>query len=582
MGHLNTGALGWVYIGLTVAWTVILGGGMGFLWRHRQLPSLQIRRLPLVFTAVILLHGYGSVCMISWTLGSLIPCNAAFWVMSIYLPFGMALLQAANSQFQHIASQQQKFAKFNDLEDRTLLKEAAEMDASLPWWKRAVEKIRRTDKTTRIVVYISMGMVLQLLLTLFVYFGSEMFHPSYGFFHIKVPGTEQRESACFEGWEWWLSIVWQFFWAWFYAPYMLWKTRNVNDTHGWRLQTICCCIAGLPASPMWLIALYTPQLAPLNAVIIPPQWFSISIFFIEVFTIFIPCWQVVRTQTLQQETLDAIAAWEERNKGLKDDGKTITTSGMTGTTLGGRSIAGKSRKSKGTAVSQNSRKSETLTMDALESALSTNPQPLLEFAALKDFSGENISFLSHVADWKRAWTTLSATTGDRERQQFIRAVRIYSHFVSMEWSEFPVNISSRVAKELHNTFAYAARKLNRPTSLCSTSATPFDDAPSDMSTSNLAPGLDLEDTLGQANLHATKMADLTSEGHLEMPIPESFSREVFDVAEREIKYLVLTNTWPKFVNAGFENASAASKEGKEGPHYLDSARKYFCGIERIA
>lgn len=25
---------------------------------------------------------------------------------------------------------------------------------------------------------------------------------------------------------------------------MLWKTRNVEDTHGWRITTICCCIAG--------------------------------------------------------------------------------------------------------------------------------------------------------------------------------------------------------------------------------------------------------------------------------------------------------------------------------------------------
>lgn len=40
----------------------------------------------------------------------------------------------------------------------------------------------------------------------------------------------------------WLSIVWQFFWTWFYAPYLLWKTRNVRDTHGWRVQTIGCCL----------------------------------------------------------------------------------------------------------------------------------------------------------------------------------------------------------------------------------------------------------------------------------------------------------------------------------------------------
>ena len=40
------------------------------------------------------------------------------------------------------------------------------------------------------------------------------------------------------------SIGWQIFWAWCYAPYLLWKVRKVHDIHGWRLQTIICCIAG--------------------------------------------------------------------------------------------------------------------------------------------------------------------------------------------------------------------------------------------------------------------------------------------------------------------------------------------------
>jgi hypothetical protein len=40
------------------------------------------------------------------------------------------------------------------------------------------------------------------------------------------------------------SIVWQFSWAWVYAPYLLWKVRKINDLHGWRLQTTICCIAG--------------------------------------------------------------------------------------------------------------------------------------------------------------------------------------------------------------------------------------------------------------------------------------------------------------------------------------------------
>lgn len=41
----------------------------------------------------------------------------------------------------------------------------------------------------------------------------------------------------------WPSVFWQFFWAWIIAPYILWQSRNIHDTQGWRLQTIACCIA---------------------------------------------------------------------------------------------------------------------------------------------------------------------------------------------------------------------------------------------------------------------------------------------------------------------------------------------------
>ncbi len=80
------------------------------------------------------------------------------------------------------------------------------------------------------------------------------------------------------------------------------------------------------------------------------------------------------------------------------------------------------------------------TMIALQNALESNPTPLLEFAALKDFSGENVSFLLQVAQWKRGWA-VAKDESQRMQEQFIRAVQIYSHFISLEFSEFPINIS---------------------------------------------------------------------------------------------------------------------------------------------
>ncbi|KAI1081455.1 hypothetical protein F5B20DRAFT_569835 [Whalleya microplaca] len=580
MAQPNYSILGWVYIVLCAIWTAFLAVGILFLHRHRQLPFLQMRKLPLVFAAIILLHSYSAICMFLYTFEPVVPCNVQFWVMSIHLPFGMALLQAANSQFQHIASQQRKYAQFGNIEEYRSSEKSVPIDASLVWWRRMVRKIKREDKPTRTVIFISIGMVAQFLLSIFVYFGSEMFHPSYGFFHVEVPGAEQRKIQCLKGWEWWPSIVWQAFWAWCYAPYMLWRTRYVRDSHGWRIQTICCCIAGLPATPLWLAGLYIPQMTPVNAVIIPPQWFSLSIFLIEVFTIFFPCWQVTKTHKLQRETLDAIAAWERRTKGHYDSTQIATTLASNKTTLQG-SPTNKNTKTKTNISWKDPRKSETLTMAALESTLTSDPHPLLEFAALKDFAGENISFLSHVNDWKLSWAKQHAEPGQGREQQFACAVRIYAHSVSLAHADFPVNISSRAASDLHSVFGAAARGLDRAWSLQSgggNSATPFDGV---SSTASLKSEVELEDTLGQANLQAVgRMAEeFQGEGVGDMRIPESFGPQVFDAAESEIKYLVLTNTWPKFVHSRYGGVCQTAR--KDESHFLDGARKYLCGLERI-
>lgn len=74
---------------------------------------------------------------------------------------------------------------------------------------------------------------------------SRKFHDDFGVPGTEVTGTpEQKVQQQATGWEWWPSIFWQMFWAWIFAPYILWQSRRVYDTHGWRLQTIACCVAG--------------------------------------------------------------------------------------------------------------------------------------------------------------------------------------------------------------------------------------------------------------------------------------------------------------------------------------------------
>ncbi|EMR62029.1 putative gpcr -type protein [Eutypa lata UCREL1] len=407
--------------------------------------------------------------MVSYTIHPIIPCDAQFWIMSVYLPFGIALLQAANSQFLYVAGQQRKYASVTNLDELEFSEKSAPINQSSPRWKQSIQRIQRADKITRTVIYIGIGMAV--------------------------------EVACI-------------------TPM---AGGFISSTNG--------------ASKFYHFSTYV------------------------------------------QETLDAIASWERKNRGNDVSVDAISAStALGGSTLGGSS--GKSVKTKASAKSGDSRRSDMFTMLALENALRNNPRPLLEFAALKDFSGENISFLSHVTDWKRTWVTSSLDPKTLQYEQFIQAVRIYSHFISLEYSQFPINISSRLKKELSQVFDEAANTLNRRnSSQSSASATPFDDFGSEASMTPLRDTFDLEGTLGKANLQSvTTMADLAGDDRTVI-VPEIFSPLVFDPAEGEIKYLVLTNTWPKFVHHGLDNNSQKNAEDGEG-HFFNGFRNYLCGMER--
>lgn len=221
------------------------------------------------------------------------------------------------------------------------------------------------------------------------------------------------------------------------------------------------------------------------------------------------------------------------------------------------------------------------TMNALETALVKNSTPLLLFAALKDFSGENISFLNHVRDWKAAWNPAMArkSAGVKlegealRRHLFNLAVEIYSSFVSMRTSHFPINISSRDQKELEAVFDSAADLIAGPEQ--DNPTTPFDvesfslTADKSNGTVELSPFNDSGSTVDSfadrssdhlSMIKKLNLHDIKPRLPANVEIPLSFSPSVFDNAEKSIKYMVLTNTWPKFVQAGYANVAMQPKQ----------------------
>lgn len=153
--------IGWTYLGLFIVWNVALAGGMTFLWQHRQLPSLRMRKVPLLLAGVFSLHVYGALCIIAYPVGAFFSCTVEFWVMSIWLPFGIALFHAANSQFLHLASRQKHFAHMSVLRpQKSIDQEKAEAIANSRW-RRVLAGLERADNINKTLVMIGIGMGVQ-------------------------------------------------------------------------------------------------------------------------------------------------------------------------------------------------------------------------------------------------------------------------------------------------------------------------------------------------------------------------------------------------------------------------------------
>ena len=217
------------------------------------------------------------------------------------------------------------------------------------------------------------------------------------------------------------------------------------------------------------------------------------------------------------------------------------------------------------------------TMNALEKALQTNSTPLLLFAALKDFSGENINFLNHIREWKASWnppsnrfTALNKTQPRKlegevlRRHQFGTAVQIYASCVGVQYSDFPINLSFAHRKELEFLFDDAASFISAH--INDNSATPFDDLEGGlehdgMSLASTSLNRSTEEIIAQPGARSMKrrvsvgLICLEPSLPTDIAIPVAFGPHAFDNAEDSIKYMVLTNTWPKFVSAGYVNSA---------------------------
>ena len=138
------------WITFSTIWTAILIAGMVFLYTRRQMPILRIRGLPLSFGAVTLLHIYWLAVQWGYTYGHLMPAYVEFWIMGLWLPFGIALFHASNSRFLYVAQAQKRYIRTSGVSlDR--------MGRNKTLWAR----FRSMDYTNRMLLLVALGMAFQ-------------------------------------------------------------------------------------------------------------------------------------------------------------------------------------------------------------------------------------------------------------------------------------------------------------------------------------------------------------------------------------------------------------------------------------
>ncbi|CAH0053790.1 unnamed protein product [Clonostachys solani] len=527
--------IGIFFICFCVIWTSLVFAGMAFCWFNRHNPVLKIRGLPLSFTAILFLHAYWVLAQLVYPIGGTMPVVLAYdiqyFFMSIWFPLGIALFHASNSRFLYVAKLQKQFTNNHRIQVRC-------NGGGTSWLCR----FRNMSYTVRIMSFIGLGMVAQVLLAIGMWLACRKYHPTFG-----IPGTEIRGATLVEqmidlgrGWEWWPSVVWQVIWTWMVAPYLIWHAWGIRDTMGWRAQTIGCCISNLHATPMFLIAQYVPAFEPVNMYFPPSQWIHLSVMMFEIFTVFVPVFQVIKLNIQCRKVAASNQKWESSSQ--------ITMFGSSQSSdqerKGSTSSRGKSDIMDNLLINEMS--DHLYTIGALDYVLRENPTPLQNFSALSDFSGENIAFLTRAATWKNTFS--GGFRGEKELDAYNAALQLYTDFISPRDAEFPLNLSGPELRRLEDIFEAPTRILcGEPVVI---TATPFDiEQPQ-------PPGSSGGCSSGGNSTTPILRAKYTGE------IPPGFDGLVFDSTCSHIKYLVLTNTWPKFVDDMRNQSRRSSESGR--------------------
>lgn len=338
---------------------------------------------------------------------------------------------------------------------------------------------------------------------------------------------------CRRGIEWIPSVFWQFLWATLFGPYVLLKIRHIHDTHYWAWQTRLAIIACLPGTPLWLAFTYSNNstIGEVNKWFIPAGWFLPGLFTMQGVSIIIPIIDALRAKKVE------------------------------------RKVAGSFSDSDSSIHREKTR--QDYSMASLEMQIEKNVDPLLRWAAQKEFTAENIVFLRAVRDFKRKWHVTAAhgfLTDDQLRERYEEAARIYFTLVNPLTAKFNINLDYRTYNELEQMFAglryepysdddSSVSKSSRSENVI----TPWADIEASSSSGSRVSG-EAEAIIGTDDVDKLYPLPITEirlsaeaprqpsfgVGLPHLHIPPAFSLQVFDKAYESVKHDVFLNTWVRY------------------------------------
>lgn len=223
------------------------------------------------------------------------------------------------------------------------------------------------------------------------------------------------------------------------------------------------------------------------------------------------------------------------------------------------------------ARTTNSSRGKLYTMKELEQCLTNenDRQCLQDFACTREFTGENIIFLTQVHDFHNHWYPLCNGDSDMsvaaKRRMFRAAVTIFAHLVCPDTASVYVNIEGRIYKALNAILGDAARAHMSALTVSPFGETIENAANTDdfgsMTALPLAPmdGVSLHSSTGRSftpitthssreglGTHPEASSHLAADDFDVADIAEGFHLGVFDEAYESVKNMVYTQTWQRF------------------------------------